>query len=107
MFAKFLSGLATLGLCAACASTNTIARAPSADSASDRYHRYALAPVDSFTAFRFDSWTSLSRNEVVIWPRFDEAYRQFTERHSLREVGVEPDFASTLRDRDPGRKVRL
>ncbi len=64
--------LATLA--SACTSTRTVARAPDAESAADRYHKYALAPVESFTAFSFDSWTSLSRNEVVIWPHFDEAY---------------------------------
>jgi len=74
MSLRILTCLCLAALASACASTNTVLRAQGADTAADRYHKYALAPVDSFTAFQFDSWTSLSRTEVVIWPRFDEAY---------------------------------
>lgn len=38
---------------------------------------------------------------------FQEAYQQFLKKHSLAEVGLEPDFARKVRDRSPGRKVDL
>lgn len=38
---------------------------------------------------------------------FAEAYKAFLERHSLAEVGLDPDFAESLRDTKPGRRVRL
>lgn len=38
---------------------------------------------------------------------FSDAYRKFLERHSLEEIGAEEDFAISVRDRTPGRKVFL
>jgi prevent-host-death family protein len=38
---------------------------------------------------------------------FGDAYRKFLERHSLREIGVDEDFAASMRDRTVGRKVSL
>lgn len=38
---------------------------------------------------------------------FQDAYRQFLKKHSLAEVGLEPDFARKVRDRGTGRKVEL
>lgn len=38
---------------------------------------------------------------------FREAYQQFLKKHSLADVGLEPDFARKLRDRSAGRKVDL
>jgi prevent-host-death family protein len=38
---------------------------------------------------------------------FADAYRKFLETHSLREVGVDHDFAASTRDRTTGRKVSL
>jgi prevent-host-death family protein len=38
---------------------------------------------------------------------FQEAYQQFLKKHSLEEIGLEPDFARQLRDRSAGRKVDL
>jgi cellobiose PTS system EIIB component len=38
---------------------------------------------------------------------FSDAYRKFLERHSLEEIGAEEDFAISVRDRTPGRKVSL
>ena len=38
---------------------------------------------------------------------FGDAYKKFLETHSLREVGVEADFAASTRDRTTGRKVSL
>jgi prevent-host-death family protein len=36
---------------------------------------------------------------------FGDAYRKFLETHSLREIGVDEDFAASTRDRTAGRKV--
>jgi prevent-host-death family protein len=36
---------------------------------------------------------------------FGDAYKRFLETHSLREIGVEADFAAAARDRTAGRKV--
>lgn len=38
---------------------------------------------------------------------FQDAYQQFLKKHDLARAGVEPGFASKLRDRAPGRKVAL
>ncbi len=40
-------------------------------------------------------------------PRFGEAYKEFLDNHSLAEIGLDDDFAATMRDRSPGRKVSL
>jgi prevent-host-death family protein len=38
---------------------------------------------------------------------FGDAYREFLERHSLREIGVDEDFAASMRDTTIGRKVSV
>jgi prevent-host-death family protein len=38
---------------------------------------------------------------------FADAYRKFVEEHPLEEVGLEPGFARSVRDRSRGRKVSL
>ncbi|MBL8271225.1 type II toxin-antitoxin system Phd/YefM family antitoxin [Steroidobacter sp.] len=38
---------------------------------------------------------------------FQEAYQRFLKKHSLAEVGLEPEFARKVRDRSSGRKVDL
>ena len=38
---------------------------------------------------------------------FGEAYRAFLDRHAVAEVGLEADFFDSVRDREPGRKIRL
>ena len=38
---------------------------------------------------------------------FGDAYRAFLGRHTAEEIGLEPDFADSLRDRESGRRVRL
>lgn len=38
---------------------------------------------------------------------FQDCYQKFLKKHSLADVGLEPDFAGKLRDRNPGRKVDL
>jgi prevent-host-death family protein len=38
---------------------------------------------------------------------FIDAYRAFLDRHPAEDIGLEPAFVSSLRDRNPGRRVRL
>jgi hypothetical protein len=38
---------------------------------------------------------------------FGDAYKKFLETHSLREIGVDDDFAVSTRDRTTGRKMSL
>ena len=40
-------------------------------------------------------------------PSFAEAYRSLREKYSLDEVGLDDDFAGSVRDRTPGRSVKL
>lgn len=40
-------------------------------------------------------------------PRFSDAYKAFLRKHSLEEVGLEPEFFESIRDRGVGRKVSL
>jgi prevent-host-death family protein len=40
-------------------------------------------------------------------PSFGGAYRAFRKRYVLDEVGLERDFAASVRDRSPGRQVKL
>lgn len=40
-------------------------------------------------------------------PPFATAYRGFLERHPVGDIELDADFFSTLRDRNPGRRVRL
>jgi prevent-host-death family protein len=38
---------------------------------------------------------------------FQDVYQKFLKKHSLAEVGLEPDFVRKVRDRGAGRKVDL
>ncbi len=53
----------------------------------------------------------LSSNQYEILrgtrPDFATAYHGFLERHSIGDIGLDPDFSSSLRDRNSGRRVRL
>jgi prevent-host-death family protein len=40
-------------------------------------------------------------------PAFAEVYRAFLKKFSLAEVGLDADFAASVRDRSPGRRVKL
>ena len=40
-------------------------------------------------------------------PRFRDVYRAFLNGVALDEVGLDEDFAKSVRDRSPGRKVKL
>jgi hypothetical protein len=59
-------------LLAACASQGT--RPTPESRAAERYLPYAGAPVERFTAFDIDGWTPISRTQLVVWARFNEAY---------------------------------
>jgi hypothetical protein len=53
----------------------------------------------------------LSSNQYEILrgtrPDFSAAYRGFLKRHSVGDIGLDANFSSSLRDRTPGRRVRL
>jgi len=63
------------------------------DEAQLRYVDYAGAPVDSFSSFRINGWTPVSRNQLVVWTGVNEAYllkvwdtcqdRQYADRISI------------------------
>jgi prevent-host-death family protein len=38
---------------------------------------------------------------------FGRAYRAFAERHAPEDIALEADFFDSLRDRQPGRRVRF
>ena len=62
-----------------------------------RYRDYAGEPIDGFTAFSFDSWTAVSRNQLVVWTGINDAYLltvwdhcdnlQFAERVAVKRTG--------------------
>jgi hypothetical protein len=65
------------------------------------YRDYAGIPVDQITAMRgVDSWTPVSRNEIVIWTGINEAYL-------LKVWDVCPDlqFANTISVTQTGRQI--
>jgi len=39
--------------------------------------------------------------------RFGDVYGKFLERYSLEDVGLEDDFAASVRDKSPARQVSL
>ncbi len=62
--------IAMAGLLTACASSGPTM----GEKAGQAYIPYAGAPIDSFTAFDIEGWTEVSKTQVVIWARFNEAY---------------------------------
>jgi hypothetical protein len=44
------------------------------EDAGQRYVQYAGTPIEKFAAFRFDGWTPVSRNQLVVWTGVNEAY---------------------------------
>jgi hypothetical protein len=40
----------------------------------EKYEPYLGEPINSFTAFRHDSWQPISRNQLVLWTSINEAY---------------------------------
>jgi uncharacterized protein YceK len=79
---------------AGCAGTVTRS---TGEQAGMQYRDYAGEPIDKFTAFNFDSWTAVSRNQLVVWTGINEAYLltvwdscdnlQFAERIAVRRTG--------------------
>ena len=70
MKTRFAILLAVSALATACAGMG-----PSrSEVAGQKYVQYAGDPVDRFTAFDIDGWTSVDRTHVVIWARQNEAY---------------------------------
>jgi prevent-host-death family protein len=39
--------------------------------------------------------------------RFGQVYKDFLDKHVLKDIGLEPDFVTSLRDKGVGRKVSL
>lgn len=50
-----------------------------------------------------DRYDALRRERTT----FADAYRAFAKRYAPEDVALESDFFDSLRDRAPGRKVRL
>jgi prevent-host-death family protein len=40
-------------------------------------------------------------------PTFDQTYGEFLKQHPPKDLDLDPKYFDTLRDRSPGRKVRL
>lgn len=40
-------------------------------------------------------------------PRFGDAYKNFLKKYSLKEIGLDDDFAASTREKSVGRKVSL
>ena len=40
-------------------------------------------------------------------PSFGDAFRAFVGRHAPHQIALEPDFFDSIREREPGRRVRL
>jgi len=65
-------GLPVIALLAACTG---IPQNQQATKESTLYHQYAGAPIDGFTYLgRYDSFTSISKYEVVVWTTINDAY---------------------------------
>ena len=92
---------------AGCASTVTKATSEQAEM---QYRDYAGEPIDKFTAFRFDSWTAVSRNRLVVWTGINDAYLltiwdgcdnlQFAERIAVRRTGSSVTRFDSVQVRD-------
>jgi Family of unknown function (DUF6491) len=61
------------------------------------YREYAGDPIDRFTAFDIDSWTPVSRNQLVVWSGVNDGYLltvwdncndlQFADKIAVRQTG--------------------
>jgi hypothetical protein len=78
--------LAAAVMLAGCASTLKKLQGPKLD-----YHEYTGEPVKSFYMSNFDGWTSVSKDEVVVWSGMNKAYL-------LKLTGYCPDlqFATAI-----------
>jgi hypothetical protein len=75
-----------VALLAGCASTLAHINAPKLD-----YREYAGEPVKSFDLYRFDGWSAVSKDQLVVWSGFNQAYL-------IKVTGYCPDlmFANTI-----------
>jgi hypothetical protein len=73
-------------LLAGCASTLAHINAPKLD-----YREYAGEPVKSFDLYHFDGWSAVSKDQLVVWSGFNQAYL-------IRVTGYCPDlqYATTI-----------
>ena len=69
-----------------CASTLAHINAPKLD-----YREYAGEPVKSFDLYHFDGWSAVSKDQLVVWSGFNQAYL-------IRVTGYCPDlqYATTI-----------
>lgn len=94
LMALALTPVLTLTGCASGPSRHT-------DDVKLNYRDYAGPPVEQITAMRgVDSWTPVSRNEIVIWTGINEAYL-------LKVWDACPDlqFANTISVSQTGRQI--
>jgi hypothetical protein len=77
----------TVAAMAACASTGMHRK----DEPQFKYVDYAGEPIDDFTTFGLDSWSAVSRNQVVVWDSVNRAYL-LTVWDSCRDL----KFANTI-----------
>ena len=61
-------------LASACATTGAGIERSMGERALARYQPYLEEPVHSFTAFRYDSWEPISRNQLVLRTTINNAY---------------------------------
>lgn len=85
----------------------------------ERYMNYAGEPVNSFTAFNINGWTSLSDTRLVVWTGVNEAWLltlwsgcqdlAFTDRIRIKSTGssvMRGDLVIVRRDRCPISEIR-
>ena len=70
---KLLIVALTAIVASACAAQDGIKRSQG-DRLLSQYEPYIGAPVQSFTAFRQDSWQPISRTQLVLWTDHNHAY---------------------------------
>jgi hypothetical protein len=61
-------------LASACATTDGGIERSKGDRLLEKYEPYVGEPVDSFTAWRYDSWQPISRTQLVLWTTINDAY---------------------------------
>jgi hypothetical protein len=84
---KLTAAVSTIAALAACASTGMNRK----DEPQFNYVDYAGEPIDDFTTFGLDSWSAVSRNQLVVWDSVNRAYL-LTVWDSCRDL----KFANTI-----------
>jgi hypothetical protein len=85
----------------------------------ERYQPYLGTPIQSFTAFSFDGWEAVGRNQVVVWTQINDAYLitvwdscqdlNFAHRIGIRSTGNTVSRLDSIRighDRCPIQEIR-